>query len=51
MELGEGSTLQQSLPVEGFEPERVVEPAIPIVAALEAAHASGVRHRDLKPAT
>jgi serine/threonine-protein kinase len=50
MELLEGNTLQQLLPPEGFEPERVVELATPIVAALEAAHASGVLHRDLKPA-
>ena len=50
MELIEGSTLQQLLPPKGFEPDRVIELAIPIVAALEAAHASGVLHRDLKPA-
>jgi serine/threonine protein kinase/Flp pilus assembly protein TadD len=49
MELVEGSTLQRLLPPGGFEHERVVELAIPIVAALEAAHASGVLHRDLKP--
>jgi len=49
MELVEGSTIQRLLPPEGFEPERVVELAIPIVTALEAAHASGVLHRDLKP--
>jgi tetratricopeptide (TPR) repeat protein len=49
MELVEGPTLQQLLPPEGFEPRRVLELAIPIVAALEAAHASGVLHRDLKP--
>jgi len=32
MELVEGSTIQRLLPPEGFEPERVVELAIPVVA-------------------
>jgi serine/threonine protein kinase/Flp pilus assembly protein TadD len=49
MELVEGSTLQELLPPEGFDTERVLELAMPIVAALEAAHANGVLHRDLKP--
>jgi serine/threonine protein kinase/Tfp pilus assembly protein PilF len=49
MELVEGSTLQQLLPPDGFELPRVLDLAMPIVAALEAAHANGVLHRDLKP--
>jgi tetratricopeptide (TPR) repeat protein/tRNA A-37 threonylcarbamoyl transferase component Bud32 len=49
MELIEGSTLQQLLPPGGFELPRLLDLATGIVAGLEAAHAQGVVHRDLKP--
>jgi serine/threonine protein kinase/Flp pilus assembly protein TadD len=49
MELVEGSTLQQLIPGEGFELPRALELAMAVAAALEAAHAHGVVHRDLKP--
>ena len=50
MELVEGSTLQQLLPREGFPLPRLLDIAVGIAAALEAAHGHGVLHRDLKPA-
>jgi tetratricopeptide (TPR) repeat protein/tRNA A-37 threonylcarbamoyl transferase component Bud32 len=49
MEFVEGSTLQDLLPPEGFEPARVFELALGIAAALQSAHEKGVLHRDLKP--
>jgi serine/threonine protein kinase/tetratricopeptide (TPR) repeat protein len=49
MEFVEGSTLQELLPVDGFEPARVVDLALGVAAALQSAHEKGVLHRDLKP--
>jgi serine/threonine protein kinase/Tfp pilus assembly protein PilF len=49
MELVDGRTLSELLPDTGFEMDRLFELALPIVAALEAAHSRGVLHRDLKP--
>ena len=49
MELLEGSTLKHLL-VDRLPIEKVVDLAIQIADALEAAHAGGVVHRDIKPA-
>ncbi len=49
MELVEGRTLAELLPPEGFEFPRLLDLAIPIAEALDAAHTRGVLHRDLKP--
>ncbi len=49
MELVEGRTLAELLPGGGFEMPRYFDLALPVASALEAAHARGVLHRDLKP--
>ena len=51
MELLEGETLEARLARHGpLLKEQAMEIAIPVAAALEAAHRKGIVHRDLKPA-
>ncbi|MFQ5743905.1 MAG: protein kinase [Acidobacteriota bacterium] len=49
MERVEGRTLAALLPKRGFELERFFELAVPLAAAVAAAHEKGITHRDLKP--
>ena len=50
MEHLEGQTLKARIGAQPLETELILELAIQIASALEAAHAKGVLHRDLKPA-
>jgi len=50
MELLEGSPLSQRIVPGGFDTETLLTLAIQLADALEAAHAKGVVHRDVKPA-
>ncbi len=50
MELVEGETLDRQIPENGLSTEALLALAVPISAALAAAHAKGIIHRDLKPA-
>ncbi|HEX9759395.1 MAG TPA: serine/threonine-protein kinase, partial [Candidatus Acidoferrales bacterium] len=50
MELLEGQTLKHRIEGKPIELAELVETAIQIVDALEAAHAKGIIHRDIKPA-
>jgi len=50
MEKVEGKSLDRLIPKEGFELDRLFEVALPISAAVAAAHEKGITHRDLKPA-
>jgi TolB-like protein/predicted Ser/Thr protein kinase len=50
MELLEGETLEQRLSAQPLKVNEILELAIPIALALEAAHAKGIVHRDIKPA-
>ncbi len=49
MELVEGKPLGQLIPAAGLEAERLLDLAIEIADALDAAHSRGIVHRDLKP--
>ncbi len=50
MELVEGKSLDAVIPADGFDVDRLLEIAVPLSAALAAAHEKDVVHRDLKPA-
>ena len=50
MEHLEGQTLKARIGAQPLETELILELAVQIASALEAAHAKGVLHRDLKPA-
>lgn len=50
MELVDGQPLSQCIPEHGMDPRRWIEIAVPLAAAVGAAHSQGVTHRDLKPA-
>jgi Tol biopolymer transport system component len=50
MELLEGQTLRQRIAGKPVPPEQVLEWAVQIADALDAAHARSIVHRDLKPA-
>jgi len=49
MELVDGAPLSGSIPEEGLPLERMLDLAIPMVGAINAAHERGIIHRDLKP--
>ena len=50
MELLEGETLRDHLARQGrFSPEETIELGVQVLAGLEAAHATGLIHRDVKP--
>ncbi len=50
MELLEGNTLREIIAAKALSIDRLVELAVQITGALEAAHARGIVHRDIKPA-
>ena len=50
MELIEGRTLEEIIPEGGLDRGELFAIAVPLVAAVAAAHEKGVIHRDLKPA-
>lgn len=49
MELVDGKTLDEALPQGGMPFDRLLQIAIPLTAAVSAAHERGITHRDLKP--
>jgi non-specific serine/threonine protein kinase len=50
MELLEGETLKQRESAKPLKVNEIVDLAIPVALALEAAHTKGIVHRDIKPA-
>lgn len=50
MELVQGNTLEELIPLAGMPLRHVLEIGIPLAEALAAAHGQGIVHRDLKPA-
>ena len=50
MELLEGETLKQRVSAKPLKVHEIVDLAIPVALALEAAHTKGIVHRDIKPA-
>jgi serine/threonine protein kinase len=50
MELVDGRSLAEAIPVTGLPLDRLLAIAIPVVDAIAAAHQRGITHRDLKPA-
>ena len=50
MELLEGETLQQPIAAGPLDLARLVDVALAVTDALDAAHAKGIVHRDIKPA-
>jgi serine/threonine protein kinase/Flp pilus assembly protein TadD len=49
MELIEGQTLGEVIPLSGLPPERAIRYALQMADALGSAHDAGIIHRDLKP--
>ncbi|MGA2076064.1 MAG: serine/threonine-protein kinase [Terriglobia bacterium] len=50
MELIEGETLKHRISAKPFRTDEILELAIQLADALDAAHAKGIIHRDIKPA-
>ena len=50
MQLVEGQRLNEMIPAGGMSLEGLLDIAIPLTEALQAAHHQGITHRDLKPA-